>query len=124
MELTIRQREYDKYLTILQILANLTNPTIRPFNSLRNRELEVFAVILYLYHDKYGHLPVDEKYEIIFSYETRVEISNLLDGISLASVYNIMMNLRKHGLITKQRIIKEYLIPNTDFIKINFTQEN
>jgi len=123
MEITIRQREYEKYLTILQILASLTNPSVAPFNRLRNRELEVFAILLYYYNDKYADIPKDKRNQLIFAYDTRVEICTLLGDVSIDTVYNVMMNLRKQGLITKKEIVAKYILPPTDHFKINFKDE-
>ena len=123
MELNLTQKDYHKYLTILQILTNLTKPSIQPFNVLRNRELEVFAILLFLYNNKYAELDPEQRNMLIFSYKTRVEIGRMLDNISLDSVYNIMMNLRKHSLITKDCINPQYILPNSDFFKINFVDK-
>jgi len=123
MDLTIPKEKHHKYLTSLQVLASITNPSIKPFSKLRNRELEVFAILLYMYNEKYKSLEPEEKNTLIFSYQTRVEITKILGDVSLDSVYNIMMNLRKHGLITKNSIVLNYLLPNSNYIKLNFTKE-
>lgn len=120
MEITLNQEKHLRYFTIMKVLGSIPNPSIRPFNVLRHRELEVFAVLVYMYNETLAHLPEKERFEKIFSYETRTEISSLLDNISMDSVYNIMMNLRKHGLITKKQLVKGYILPKTSYLKINF----
>jgi len=121
MELTIPQEKHYKYLAILQVLASITKPLIKPFNKLRKRELEVFAILLYMYNEKYKSLEPEERNVLIFSYQTRVEITKILGDVSMDSIYNIMMNLRKQGLITKDSIVPQYLLPSTNYVKLNFT---
>ena len=122
MDITLRQRGYERYLTTLQILSSLTKPAIEPFNKLRNRELEVFAILLYYYNEKYSSIPESKRNQLIFSYDTRMEISTLLGDVSKENVYNIMMQLRKKGLTTKKQIVEKYRLPILDYFKINFNE--
>lgn len=120
MEITLKQTGHERYLTIMKILGSISNPAIRPFNVLRHRELEVFAILVHMYNETYSDLSEEERFEKLFSYETRIEISTKLGHLSMDSVYNIMMNLRKHGLITKTQLVKGYILPKTSHLKINF----
>ncbi len=122
MEITLRQREYHKYLTVLKILKNLSNPEVKPFNQLRNRELEVFAILLYYYNNKYKAIPEAEKNQLIFSYDTRKDLCTLLGNVSDDVMYNILMGLRKRGLITKKSMVKRYILPDYLSFKINFDE--
>ncbi len=123
MEISLKQRDHEKYLTVLQVLKGLTRPIVRPFHVLRNQELEVFAILLYYFNEKYVTLDTKERNQLIFSYDTRTEICKLLGDVSKDTVYNIMMNLRKHGLITKKEIVDKYIIPNTQEFTLKFVSE-
>jgi hypothetical protein len=120
MEITLKLKEHQKYLAILQILSNLTNPKIKPFCDLRNRELEVYAILLYFYNEKYKDIPETERNQLIFSYDARLEISSRLDGLAMDTVYNLFMDLRKKGVITKKNFIKKFIIPDTEEFKLKF----
>ena len=120
MKITLEQEGHLKYFTILKILSSITEPKIKPFCDLRNRELELFAIFLYLYHEKYGSIPETEKSRIIFSYETRVEMGKMLGDTSLDVVYYLMSQLRKAKLISKSDIEKKYIVPNLESFTINF----
>lgn len=87
---------------------------------MRNRELEVFAILLYYYNEKYASIPEQERNQLIFSYDARVDIAKRLDNLSMDIVYNLMMDLRKRGLITKKNLVKEYIIPKEDHFTVKF----
>ena len=120
MEIKIKREEHLRYLTILQVLSSMTNPSIKPFNSMRNRELEVFAILLYYYNEKYASIPEQERNQLMFSYDARVDIAKRLDNLSMDIVYNLMMSLRKKGLVTKKSLVKDYIIPKTDNFTLKF----
>jgi DNA-binding transcriptional ArsR family regulator len=120
MELKLNLKEDKKYLEILRILSNIKNPEIAPFNSLRNRELEVLAVLLFFFNEKYKDIPEEKRNILIFSYESRQEISERLGDISIDTVYNIMMDLRKKGIIEKRSINNKVIIPNVTSFSLNF----
>jgi hypothetical protein len=120
MEIKLKQEEHNKYLAVLQILANITSPKIKPFCDLRNRELEVFAILLYFYNDKYKHIPEPERNQLIFSYDARVEVSTRLGNLGMDTVYNLFADLRKKGVITKRNINPKYIIPNMEELTIKF----
>lgn len=120
MEIKLKLSEHQKYLAILQILSNLTNPKIKPFCDLRNRELEVYAILLYFYNEKYKDIPETERNQLIFSYDARVEISTRLDNLSMDTVYNLFMDLRKKGLITKKNLTTKYIVPSMSELTFKF----
>lgn len=120
MEIKLNLTEHNKYLAVLQILSNLTNPKIKPFCNLRNRELEVYAILLYFYNDKYKHIPEPERNQLIFSYDARVEVSTRLGDLGMDTVYNLFADLRKKGVITKKNLNPKYIIPSLDDLTIKF----
>ena len=70
---------------------------------LRNKELLVMASILF-YYDKYGTLNDNDKYKLIFNYETRAEMRTDI-GISEAYFNNSLTDLRrKKALLDGDRI--------------------
>jgi CRP-like cAMP-binding protein len=118
MEITITAKEDKKYLSIIRFLGAMRDPVVVPFNTLRNREMEVYAVLLYLNNEKYAEIPEKQRNTLLFSYETRQEISEKLGDLSKEAVYNIMMDLRKKGIIDKKKIIK--VIPKMNSISFKF----
>jgi hypothetical protein len=116
MNIKITVQEDDKFYYILKILSIL-----KPFSELRKRELQVFAELLRVYN-KYENLPEKDKNKLTFDYEVRQEIADKY-GISMDSVYNIMMALRKKGLIGDNYIVKSYVIPNVNSITFNLISE-
>ena len=123
MEIPLKLKEDKKYLEILRILSNIKNPyEITPYNKLRNRELEVFAIMNYFFVEKYDSIPERERNTLIFSYDSRQEMLNILRDrgidISKETVYNIMLDLRKKGLINSKSMVKKNIIPNVN--KLNF----
>jgi len=120
MKITLEQEGHLKYFTVLKILSSITEPKIKPFCDLRNRELELFAIFLYLHNEKYKNIPEAERSRIIFSYETRVEMGKMLGNSSLDVVYYLMSQLRKAKLISKSEIEKKYILPNLESFILNF----
>jgi hypothetical protein len=120
MEISLNGKEYKKYLITLRILSSLKEPEIKPFSELRNRELEVLAILMWMYNERYANIPEEDRNKLIFSYDGRIQISTMLGDISVEIVYNIMMSLRKKNIIDKREFNKKYLIKKQDFFKINF----
>ena len=123
MEIKLKQSGYSKYFNVLKILSKLTDPQIKPFCNLRNRELELFAILLYLYNEKYSMIPEPQRSQVLFSYDTKAEICQLLGDVSFDVIYNLSLQLRKWGLISKKEIDKKYLLPNFNEFKISFYEE-
>jgi hypothetical protein len=113
MNINIPVGEDNKYYIILMILKML-----KPFSELRKRELEVFAELLSVYN-KYENLPENDRNKLTFDYEVRGQIAEKYN-ISKDSVYNIMMSLRKKGLIGDSFIVPKYVIKDIKSITFNF----
>jgi len=125
MEIPLKLEEDQKYVEILRILSNIRYPgKITPYYKLRNREIEVLAILFYLYNEKYSSIPEKERNTLIFSYESRQEIADRLSGrgtpVSKYTIYNIMMDLRKKGLIGSKAMIPHIIIPNIEKITLKF----
>jgi hypothetical protein len=120
MEIKLNGKGYKKYLIILRILSSMKEPEIKPFSELRNRELEVLAILMWMHNEKYESIPEEDRNRLIFSYDGRIEISTMLGDISVEIVYNIMMSLRKKNIIDKKQFNKKYLLKNQESFKILF----
>ncbi len=120
MRIKLKQKEHYKYFTVLKILSSITDPQIKPFHLLRNRELELFSILLYLYNEKYISIPEPQRSQVLFSYQTRAEICTMLGDVSFDVVYNLFSQLRKNKLITKTEIDKKYLFKDLNEFTINF----
>ena len=115
MKLKMPVKGPDRIFLMLNMLS-----TIKPFNSLNNREKQVFAELLYVNHEL-KQLDENKRNRLIFDFDTRREISQKLD-ISHDSVYNLMSTLRKKGLLTKEGFVKRYMIPYTDQLIVEFDE--
>lgn len=120
MEIKLKQEGYYRYFTLLKILSSVTDPQIKPFCNLRNRELELFSIFLYFHNEEYANIPDPERQQLIFSYNTRVRMCKMLGDVSMDVVYYLMAQLRKQGLITKTEIDERYRIPKPETFKLNF----
>ena len=110
----IKYNKGDKYLHILRLFDFGF-----PYNTMRNRELEVYAILVDLWH-QYKNFPKAERNRLIFDYDSRIKISEKL-GISTKVVYNIMKDMRHKGIIDYDTMIDKYIIPDVD--KITFVFE-
>lgn len=95
--------------------------SIPPLNSLRNRELDVLAVLIY-YNYKYRKVEETIRWRIICDPSTKKEMQ---EEISMSEdIFNNNMSLvRKAGLIDKQGRIPKFLqiIADDNFeVKFNF----
>ncbi len=125
MKLFLELKEDKKYLEVIRMLSNIRHPNeITPYNKLRNREMEVLAIMYYFYNEKYAHLSEEDKNALIFSYDRRQEIVDRLSEegsrISKETVYNIMMDLRKKGFIGSKEMIPGKVLPNIKQLTFNF----
>ncbi len=120
MRIKLKQEGHYRYFTVLKILSSITNPQISPFHKLRNRELELFAILLYFHNEKYASIPEPQRNQIIFSYQTRADICGLLGEVSFDVVYNLFSQLRKHKLISKTEINKQFLFEGLNEFILNF----
>lgn len=114
MKIVIPIEKENKYYAVLKILKFL-----KPFSTLRNRELQVFSELLSVYNE-YKDLKKEDRNKLTFDYDVR---SNIADKYSISkdSVYNIMMSLRRKGLIGNNVINSPYADTLTDDLnKITF----
>lgn len=93
--LTVREGYYD----ILKLMS-----TAPPYNTLRNRELEVLAELMYWYN-YYGQYDSEVRNIMIFDYNTRQKIMDKLD-IDINILNNNFTSLRKKGLIKGRELVK------------------
>jgi chromosome segregation and condensation protein ScpB len=125
MEIPLKLKEDKKYLEVIRMLANVKHPVeITPYNKLRNREMEVLAVLNYLYNEKYATIPEKERNLLIFAPTTRKEIQDIIgkddSSVSKEVVYNIIKDLRKKGFIDGTTMIKGRMLPNVDKLTFKF----
>lgn len=89
-----------------------------PFTSLRKRQREVFAEILY-----YNHILHNEDETItnrlVFDYKTKASIADKLK-ISKANLYNIYNELRQADLLTRDGINSKYKFKYLQYPEITF----
>lgn len=109
MEVTLPVTKDNKFRGIVEILG-----CINPFIKLRSRERDVLAE-LYKLNFRYSHIPSDERNQMIFNKSARKVVAENL-GISVDSVYNITMSLRKKGILTEDGFTPKYLVNNVDEI--------
>lgn len=89
-----------------------------PFNSLRKRQREAFAEILYQFY-VFRSEGEDIRERLVFDYKTKEEIANKL-GISKANLYNIYKELRQFNLLTKDGINSKFNYGYLQFTEIAF----
>jgi len=116
LKLAIPVDSTNKFQVMLQLLSHL-----KPFSSLRKRELQVFAELL-KYNNRWKELPDRERNTLIFNYDTRLEIAEVL-GISVDNVYTVIEGLKKKQFIVgeknKNSLNPSYALAEVD--KIIFT---
>jgi hypothetical protein len=116
MKIRVKVQENTYFIKLLLILSN-----IPPFNKLRPKELELYAHLLEVNH-KYRNIPFKERNRLIFSYDTRIEISDKM-GIKLNGVYNILSNLKLLGIIGDNVLLPKYLFTKVSELIFLFEDE-
>ena len=108
---TTNRKFFRQSLEILKIIP--------PLNTLRARELDVLSEFLYWnYH--YKHLPKDDRWKIIFDYETKLQMREYI-SIDEQQFNNCMTSLRKKNVMKKRAIENTYGInPETPSITFEF----
>lgn len=102
MEITIPVKNERKYFRIcLEILRS-----IPPLNTLRYKELDVLAELLY-WNDKYRNLDQKIRWQLMFSYENKLTMQEhtLCDAPQLD---NCLTGLRKKGILVKRTLPKDF----------------
>jgi hypothetical protein len=109
MNLTIEINGVLKHLLVLKIVGTV----VEPFKQLRHRELEVLAWLHY-YHLQNQAVPAEHRDKITFHKDTRDKIAEAMK-ISMDSLYNILMALKKFGLIEgsgdNMKFVEKYIVP-------------
>jgi len=93
---------------------------IKPFHTLSEQPMRILSLLLYFYFD-YKEKTSDEDllWRLLFSYDTKVMISNELD-VKVHTVENKLTELRRKKVISKNKI-DERFIPNIDKDSKNFS---
>lgn len=115
MEINIPTKQDDKYYMLLTFLS-----AIKPFSTLRKRELQVYAELLKHWHE-YEQLTSKQKNKLIFDYDTRLQIAEKYDT-SVDNIYNITSALKKKGLLDDSGMIEKYanlMLLKDSYLKIN-----
>lgn len=96
------------YYDILKLMSTAT-----PYNTLRNRELEVLAELMkwYNYYDGYDK---EVRNTMAFDYNTRIKIMERLN-IDVSVLNNNLTSLRKKGFIKGRQLLK--VLPNLNKIE-------
>lgn len=109
MEIKLNTTKDKKFRTILAIMS-----IIPPWNKLRSRELDVLAA-LYRLNNEYANLPLEQREMMIFHKDNRKKVSAII-GISPDSFYNITMDLRKKGLLGKDKFGDKVLTDTNEIV--------
>jgi|WetSurSiteA1Bulk_404760.scaffolds.fasta_scaffold43410_2 hypothetical protein len=117
MKIRIKTQESTYFLKLMMILNN-----IPPFNKLRPKELELYAHLLSVNH-KYRNIPFKERNKLIFNYDTKIDIANLM-GVKLSGVYNILSNLRLLKIIDGESLIPKYILSKEKELIFLFEDED
>lgn len=102
------------YFHKLLILLN----DIPPFSNIRPRELELYSHILNYYH-AHSRVPLNEINRLVFCADFREELADKI-GIDVSGVYNLMKGLRQAGIVEKDKLKPEFIIPKQKSLTFNF----
>ncbi len=102
MELKIKTNNHKFYRQFLELIRS-----IPPFNSLRTREIDVLAEIMYQYK-KYENINNDVRTALVFSTEIRKEMRDNIDIIE-ESYNNNLSILKKKGLLKSDNSLTPFL---------------
>lgn len=95
-----------------------TLSVMSPFSELRPKEREVLAELLKL-NNELKNIPDNQRNLLLFHADNKKIMAENI-GISVDGFYNIIMSLKKKGIITTEGIDKKYLIPNIESITFKF----
>lgn len=116
MKIKIPVEEGTYFKKVLLLLKS-----IPPFDQLMPRQLELYAYLL-----EYNYLNRNARFEdrnkLIFNADVRHEIAEKM-GIKLSGVYNLMRGLREVGIINKNSLKVQYLIPKSKVIILEFLED-
>jgi len=112
MRIAIRAGELERYIWTVKVLG-LTGA---PFSKLRQREVEVYAYLNMVYN-RYINLGEEEANALTFNKNRKKEICEYF-GITIENFYNILVTLRRHGLLKEDKI--KMRLRNVNEIVIQF----
>ena len=105
LPLKLEVTEEDRFKKMVGVLSYYT---ILPFSKLSEGEIAVYSELLYLWHIKYGHIPIDDRNELVFSKKNKKELCSNV-GITIDRFYNIVLNLKEIKLMEgKDTLNKTY----------------
>jgi len=116
MKLDIRTTQKKVFRQIVEVMRS-----IPPLNTLRNRELDVLAILMY-YNFKYKDVEENIRWRIINDLNTRKEMQEDIE-MTEDGFNNNMSLIRKAGLLDKDNKIPYFLqliIGDTFEVKFNF----
>ena len=102
---------------IFEMYLTLINPILGD-NSLKPIELQVLSKLLEIDY-MYKHLSKEDRNIILFNKETKIRIRQSLLNMSEASFNNIMMQLTKKKLVTREKLLLQVPIKDNE-ININY----
>jgi hypothetical protein len=116
MKLNIKTTRKKAYRQIVEIIRS-----IPPLDTLRNRELDVLAILMY-YNNKYKDVDEDIRWRVINDTSTKREMQREIEMSE--DIFNNNISLvRKAGLIDKEGKIPKFLqipIDNKYYVNFNF----
>jgi hypothetical protein len=117
MKVRIGVQESTYFIKLLLIFSN-----IPPFNKVRPKELELYAHLLEINH-RYRNIPFKERNRLIFSYETKVELSDKM-GMKMNGIYNILSNLKLAKVIGDSALLPKYTFNKVNELTFIFDDED
>ena len=104
MEIPIKIDSDTKFTWIVKIMSCL-----QPYESLRPKEREVVEKLLKLTYELKS-LPKEQRDLLIFHQSNKKKVADELN-ITVDNYYNIVLSLRKKGLVDEHGIVDKYCIP-------------
>lgn len=99
----------------LKLLFRYWLEFLTPYHKLKKREVEAMSLFLYYKHEISKEVYNKEFAEkLLFSKEIRDKIKEDLGGMSNVVFNNLLTQLRRKGVITKDNKINPVLVPNMD----------
>lgn len=106
MEFTIDTTEEKFYLQAFNILK-----LVKPFNQLREREIEALSWFNYYYNiiikDVNNNHELANK--LLLDYDTKIKIVDKM-GVNIENLYTLILGLRHKNIFDKSGIKKQYVI--------------
>lgn len=109
MVFTVKVKDEQKYYWLMEVLG-----CMQPFKTLRHREKEVLAELLKVSVEN-KNLSKEQRGLIVFHHSTKERIAKKV-GITIDNLYNVILSLRKKGILDDSGIVDKYYIPFTQDI--------